>query len=221
MFNGKIKYLKNAQSWEDNTFKSHQDGSNLKTTRLNQVTCSPLLSFELPKQHKLAFLSSDCLRRLWIAPSGIQYSSCCFHKFSWSKSQVIIHLNSLQVEGLNSIDADCATELYRDTARLKGCNYFICFSPNNLFSCTSHTNPDHTQRTNPMSNADTLNFIHSSYSSLMNTHCIQVRFLYINVSRVEFSALHSLLICLLCTTFIVICKLIIQNRKKLSNNFSK
>lgn len=49
----------------------------------------------------------------------------------------------------------------------------------------------------------------------MNTDCIQVRFLYIHISKVEFSALHSLMIYLLCTTLIVICKLIIQNKKKL------
>lgn len=140
MFNGEIKSFKKAQSWEDNTAKSHQGWRNLKTTRLNQITCSTLLPFELPKSYKLSFLFSDCLRSLWIAPSGIKYPSCCFHKFSWSKSQVIIHLNSPQVEGLNCIDADCATELHGNTARLKGCNYFICFFPNDSFSCTSHTN---------------------------------------------------------------------------------
>lgn len=166
-------------------------------------------SFELPKQHKLAFPSSDCLRLLWIALSGIKYS-CCLYKFSRCKSQATIHLNSWQVKSLNSIDADCATELYQDTTvRPKGNHYFICFSPNNYFSCTSHK-PDLT----PMSNADTLNFIHSSYSSLINTDCIQVRFLYRHVSRVEFSALHSLMIYLLCTTLIVICKLIIQKQEK-------
>lgn len=66
-----------------------------------------------------------------------------------------------------------------------------------------------------MSNADTFNFIDSSYSSLMNTHFIQVRFLYVHVSRIQFSALDSLMIYLLCITLIVICKLIIQNKKNL------
>lgn len=167
MFNGEIKYSKKVQIWEDNTVKSHQHGWNLKTTRPNQVRCSTLLPFELPKQHKLAFLSSDCLRRLWIASSGITYSSCCFHKFSWSKSQVIIHLNS----GLNSIDRLCYWALQRHSKAQRTQLFHLLFSKQLIFLSITQT------RTDPMSNADTLNFIHSSYSSLMNTDCIQVSFL--------------------------------------------
>lgn len=98
-------------------------------TRLNKM--QQTTSFELPKQHKLAFPSSDCLRLLWIALSGIKYS-CCLYKFSRCKSQATIHLNSWQVKSLSSVDADCATELYQDTTvRPKENHYFICFSPNN------------------------------------------------------------------------------------------